>query len=44
MSGELEAMLENACLLGEAYFLANLFDVDEVLLVPGTDQVRGRRR
>jgi ketosteroid isomerase-like protein len=39
---ELEAMLEDACLLGDAAFLANLFDVDAILLARGTSQVRGR--
>ena len=35
-------MLEDACLLGDAPFLANLFDVDAVLLTRGTSQLRGR--
>jgi hypothetical protein len=39
---ELEAMLEDACLLGDASLLANLFDVDAILLARGTSQVRGR--
>ncbi len=39
---ELETMLEDACLLGDATFLANLFDVDAILLARGTGPVRGR--
>jgi hypothetical protein len=39
---ELEAMLEDACLLGDASLLANLFDVDAILLARGSSQVRGR--
>ena len=35
-------MLEDACLLGDASFVASLFDVDAVLLARGTSQVRGR--
>jgi hypothetical protein len=39
---ELEGMLEDACLLKDASFLRSLFDVDAILLVQGTNQVRGR--
>ena len=39
---ELEAMLEDACLLKDASFLRNLFDVDALLLAQGTSHVRGR--
>ena len=39
---ELEALLEDACLLGDASFVANLFDVDAILLIRGTSEVRGR--
>ena len=39
---ELEAMLEDACLLNDTLVLPTLFDVDAVLLAPGTNQVRGR--
>lgn len=38
---ELEGMLEDACLLKDASFLRNLFDVDALLLAQGTSQVRG---
>ena len=40
---ELEAMLEDACLLlNGTTFLTKLFDVDAVLLARGRSQVRGR--
>jgi hypothetical protein len=39
---DLEGMLEDACLLKDASFLRNLFDVDALLLAQGTSQVRGR--
>ena len=39
---ELEAMLEDACLLNDTTFLSLLFDVDAVLLARGRSQVRGR--
>jgi hypothetical protein len=39
---ELEAMLEDAWLLGDASLLGNLFDVDAILLARGSRQVRGR--
>jgi hypothetical protein len=39
---ELEAMLEDAYLLGDAALVGNLFDIDAVLLAQGTSQVRGR--
>jgi hypothetical protein len=38
---ELEAMLEDACLLGDTVFLLSLFDVDAVLLTRDTAEVRG---
>jgi ketosteroid isomerase-like protein len=39
---ELEAMLEDACLLSDASVLTTLFDNDAVLLTRATSQVRGR--
>jgi hypothetical protein len=40
---ELEAMLEDACLLlNDTTFLTKLFDADAVLLARGRSQVRGR--
>jgi hypothetical protein len=39
---ELEGMLEDACLLNDASFLPDLFDVDAVMLARGESQVRGR--
>jgi ketosteroid isomerase-like protein len=39
---ELEAMLEDACLLSDASLLTTLFEDDAVLLIPATSQVRGR--
>lgn len=39
---ELEAMLEDACLLNDTTFLTKLFDADAVLLTRGRSQVRGR--
>ena len=39
---ELEAIFEDACLLGDASLVANLFDIDAVLLAQGTSQIRGR--
>jgi hypothetical protein len=38
---ELEAMLEDACLLADTAFLPSLFDVDAVLLTRRTVEVRG---
>jgi ketosteroid isomerase-like protein len=39
---ELEAMLDDACLLRDASLLTNLFDDDAVLLTRAASQVRGR--
>jgi hypothetical protein len=39
---ELEAMLEDACLLNDTTLLTKLFDADAVLLARGRSQVRGR--
>jgi ketosteroid isomerase-like protein len=39
---ELEAMLEDACLLTDASLLTSLFGEDAVLLSRATSQVRGR--
>ena len=39
---ELEALLEDACLLSDASFLTSLFDDDAVLLTGPRGQVRGR--
>jgi hypothetical protein len=39
---ELEAMLEDACLLNDASLLPSLFDADAVLLTRRTSQARGR--
>jgi hypothetical protein len=38
---ELEAMLEDACLLNDASLLTSLFDNDAILLTRATSQVRG---
>jgi ketosteroid isomerase-like protein len=40
---ELEAMLEDACLLSDAPLLTSLFDDDAVLLTRACSQVRGRQ-
>jgi hypothetical protein len=39
---ELEAMLEDACLLSDAPLLTSLFDDDAVLLTRACSQIRGR--
>ena len=39
---ELETLLEDACLLNDAWALMGLFDHDAVLLTRATSQVRGR--